>query len=239
MKKFFSAVLLIINLNCFAQASKWFVSFSAGATLGGPSASLKHQLTRQGFDETSTGNFLGLSWTNDYPHVTRDAAVLVRGGKKINDRRSIYFVAGRSSKACVEGFKNQGYSDLFGIIGSSYGDRISISYRVYQLTSGYLYSFPATKIKLGLGPSLYLVDHKVEHNSVLTGKDAPLVPGVSFLARFPFGKERKLFGTELFIEGNMAPSVNINASTSEAGFRPGRASMVYFNAGLALTFRKK
>lgn len=239
MKKFYSAVLILINLNCFAQSSKWFVSLSVGASMTGPSASFKHQMVQQGFDQTSTGSFLGFSWTTDYPKITKDAALLLRGGKKINDRRSIYFVAGRSAKGVVEGFRNHGYSDFFGIIGGSYGDQISVSYKAYQLTGGYLYSFPNTKIKLGFGPSVYLLNYKIEDNFTPTSKNTAYVPGASFLARFPFGKEKRLVGTEFFFEGNLAPSAKIKTSKLDGGFQPYNASMTSFNAGLALTFRKK
>ena len=93
MKKFYTAALCIISLQSFSQASKWFVSLYAGLPVGGPAASIKHQMTVQGFNQTGSSNFFGFESTTDYPHKTWDAALLVRFGKKITERRSIYFVA--------------------------------------------------------------------------------------------------------------------------------------------------
>lgn len=238
MKKFFSAILIVISISCFAQPSKWFVSFSVGGTLAGPSASLKKQMIAQGLDQTSNTNILGFAWSNDYPEITKDVALIVRAGTRLNERRSLYFTAGRSANATVKGFRNDGYTDLF-LFGGSYGYNVSVDYKVYQLTGGYLYSFPKTGIKLGFGPGLYVLHYQVKDNFVSRGKNSSLVAGASFLARLPFGKEKRLIGTEFVFEGNMAPPAKMKMTHADGDFRTGNANIVHFTAGLALTIRKR
>lgn len=237
MKKLFLVMLVIINLNCFAQANKWFVSISATPTIGGPSVSLKNQIIKQGFNESSSFNFLGLGVTTQYPIVVKDISLLVRAGKRITDRRSIYFVAGQTTSGCVSGFKNEGYSDFFGIFSGSYGQHIDIDYRVYQVTAGYLYSFPNTKAKIGIGPSFFVCNYAITKNYTNKEEHTSLMPGATFTARLPLGKEKKLFGVELVCEGNVAPPAQMKADHTE-GFQPKNASMFSGNAGLAFTFHR-
>lgn len=237
MKKLLSLLLIVINLNCFAQANKWFVSFSVTPTIGGPSASLKKQMREQHFDQTSTFSFLGLESTTNYPLVSKDVSLLFRGGKKIDDRRSIYFVVGQTAAGSVEGFKNEGYSDLI-IIGSSYGQDVAINYNTYQLTAGYLYSFPGTRFKIGFGPSIFLFKYSIAENHENQQKHSSVIPGATFTTRLPLGKEKKLFGIELVWEGNMAPPARMKGGKGETGFEPGNVSMFSANAGIAFSFRR-
>jgi len=231
-------MLVIININCFAQPNKWFVSFSAAPTIGGPSASLKKQIIEQGFNQTSTFNFLGLSGDTKYPLAKKDASILMRGGKKLNDRRSIYFVVGQVAAGSVEGFKNEGYSDFFGIFGGSYGQSIVINYNAYQLTAGYLYSFPNTRAKVGFGPSIFLFDYSITENYENRQSHTSVVPGATFTARLPLGKEKKVFGIELVFEGNAAVPAKMKNEMSQTGFHPGKANMFSANAGIAFRFQK-
>jgi hypothetical protein len=238
MKKLFSLLLVVGNLNCFAQANKWFVSFSAAPTIGGPSSSIKKQFVSQGFDQTSSFNFLGLEGTTKYPVVMKDASLLIRGGAKLNDHRSIYFTVGQSAAGTVEGYKNEGYSDFLGIFGGSYGQTISIDYHTYQFTAGYMYSFPNTRSKVGFGPSFFLFDYAITENNNSKGSHTALSPGATFTARLPLGKERKLFGVELVFEGNAALPVKMKSEMEGAGFQPGTVNMFSANIGIAFCFRK-
>lgn len=238
MKKLLSAILIVVNLNCFGQASKWFVSVSATPTIGGPSTSIKHQMVVQGFDQTSDGNFLGWSWTTHYPKVSKSASVLLRGGKKMDNHRSIYFVAGLSAKGTVDGFRDQGYSSFFGIISGSYGEMVSVDYNVYQLTAGYLYSFTNTRAKIGFGPSVFLLDYSVSENYTNKQNHSSVMPGASFTTRIPLGKEKKLFGVELVFEGSVAPPAKMKAQKTESGFQVRNANLIHANAGLAFCFRR-
>jgi hypothetical protein len=238
MKKLFSAMLIIINLNCFAQANKWFVSFTAAPSFGGPSASLKSQMKAQGYGDQaeSTFNLFG-SGSASYPRGG-SVALLLRGGKKVADYKSIYFVAGISEKATIEGFHAQGWSDgFFGLFAGTYGEYVSVSYTTYQLTAGYMYSFSNSRAKLGFGPSVYLLSYSSSANYTDKEDHSSLVPGASFTARLPFGKEKKLFGVEFVFEGNMAPPVQMKSDHTD-GFQPKHANMFSVNAGLAFTFHR-
>ncbi len=239
MKKFFSVLLVIINIHCFAQAPKWFVSFSFGTAFGGPSASLKSQMKTQGYGDDAQSTFVIFgSGTSHYPQGG-SIAFLAKGGKKISGNKDIYFVAGVSEKATIEGFKAKGWSDgIFGLFAGTYGDHVLVDYTAYQLGAGYMYSLANTKTKFGLGPSIYFLNYSVEEN--FSGKETrtSVVPGASFTARVPLGKEKKLFGTELFFDGNMAPSVKMKSNKTD-GFQPKNVAMFSGNVGIAFTFRKK
>lgn len=229
-------MLLIINISCFAQASPWFLSFSAGPVIGGPSASLKSQMRAQGFDDDAVSTFVIFgSGTTHYPHGGA-GAFLMRAGKRISDYRSLYLVTGISQKATVEGFRAQGWSDgIFGLFAGTYGQKVSVSYSVYELTAGYQYSFSNTRSKIGFGPSAFLLRYSNDHHA---GHRSSLVPGVSFTARVPFGRERRSLGFELVFETRLAPPVKMKFDHTE-GFEPGSVNMIHGSAGLAFAFRKK
>lgn len=237
MKKFFTLILVIVNISCFAQANKWFVSFSPTATIGGPSNSLKSQIVDQGFDQISEFSILGLDVSTKYPIVTKDAVLLLRGGFKLDDRKGLYVVAGRSAKGSVTGFKSEGY-DYFWFFAGSYGQHIEIDYTSYQLTAGYLYTFPHTRLKAGFGPSLFLLNYSVIENYNNKQTYSSLVPGATGTARIPLGKEKKLFGVELVVEGNAAVPVKMKGDYKESGFKPGNVNMFSGNIGIAFSLRR-
>src|SRR5688572_384843 len=114
MKKIFTALFCIVSLNGLAQTPKWFVSFATGFNIGGPSISIKNQMKDQGFDDDSDFNFFGWTGTSEYPYKSQDPSLLLRVGKQISEKKSIYFVIGRLDKATVKGFKDEGYSNLWG-----------------------------------------------------------------------------------------------------------------------------
>jgi hypothetical protein len=63
------------------------------------------------------------------------------------------------------------------------------------------------------------------------------------MARMPFGKEKKLFGVELFFAMNVAGSVQLNDIhetylNGEADLAGGKLSMVSAMLGLNFVFRK-
>src|SRR4051812_12449481 len=129
MKKLFPAILIVINLNCFAQTNDWFVSITAAPSFGGPSASLKRQMKAQGFGDQAESSFhIFGSGTTSYPRGG-SVALLLRAGKKINNHTSIYFVTGVSEKATIEGFHAEGWDNgLFGLFAGTYGQRVSVKY---------------------------------------------------------------------------------------------------------------
>jgi len=238
MKKLISAMLLIINMNCFAQANKWFVSFSIAAVIGGPAASLKSQMRSQGYGDNDESSFdiLG-SGTTKYPRGGA-GAFLVSGGKKTSERMTLYFITGLAENGTTEGFDAQGYSNgFFGLFAGTYGNHVSVSHSTYQFTAGCMYSFSNSRTKLGFGPSLYLFKYGISENYASMEMHSSIVPGASFNTRIPLGKERKLVGFEFVLNGNVAPPAKMK-SDHKGGFQPNSASMFSANIGFALSFRK-
>jgi hypothetical protein len=240
MKKLFSAILCVVSLNAFSQASKWFISASAGGTIGGPSVSIKSQMKKQGFDDTGTSNFLGWTSTTHYPEKTWDASVLVSIGFKLTDRRSIYVTGGLLENAEVRGFKNTGYSNFLGLFSGSDGPRPMIKYSIYQMTAGYMYSSAKSRVKLGFGPSIFLVNHASGMNYSYGETIHSVVPGISGMARIPLRKEKRMFGAELFVETNLAPPIKMNTSEGPAKdiFYMKSANMISANVGFAFRLQK-
>jgi hypothetical protein len=241
MKKLFSAILCVVSLNAFSQASKWFVTFAAGGTVGGPSASIKNQMKKQGFDDTGTSNFLGWTNTTHYPDKAQEPSLLVTFGIKQNEHRSLYFTIGRLEKSEVRGLRNTGYSDFLGIFGGSDGPMPIVKYTTYQLTAGYMYSFTKSSAKLGVGPSLFFLNYASGMGYTFGETKTTIVPGVTGSARLPFGKEKKMFGMELFAEINLAPPVKLSTNEGPAKdqFHMKSANMVSANLGIALRLHDK
>jgi hypothetical protein len=234
MKNLFPAMLIIINLNCFAQTKKWFVSFLPGIAFYGPSASLKNQMKAQGYGDDFEGFAIFGDGITHYPRGGA-VALMATAGKRITDHKSIYFVAGVCEKATVEGFQAEGWSGW--LFSYTTGNYISVSYNIYQLGAGYMFSFFKSRTWVGFAPSIYLFNYGISENNSLKEKHGSIVPGVSLNARIPLGKEKKLFGLELVINGNMAPPVRMKSDNLQ-GFQPKNANMFFASAGLALSFRK-
>jgi hypothetical protein len=194
-------------------------------------------MIQQGFNQTASYNFFGFTGTTDYPEKYVSGYTLVRFGKQLSGRKSLFFVAGLSEKGEVTGFKNQGYSDFLGLLGSSDGPKPRLHYSIYQASAGYQFDGVKSRAKLGAGPSLFLVNYSLNeaaHKSLL-------VPGALLTGRFPFGKERKLVGIELVMDIRLAPPVKLKseAHADANSFSPGRVNMCSGSAGIALNFRKK
>jgi len=245
MKK--SIFLLIISSNlavlCSAQASKWFVSLTSGPVWGGPGGSIKRQMVKQGFDDQSHFIFLGADFTSDYPKKSNGASFMIRGGKKQKENRSIYFAAGIADKGSVRGYKSKGTFSSWWLFGGTDGNQITIDYDVYSIGAGYQYSFPKTRSKLGLGPTAFLFNYQMQTNHQETVKKSSIIPGASFNARVPLGREKKLFGVELFANANLAlpakmKQLQTSGTSSEATFNSCRVNMIHATAGLAFSFRR-
>jgi hypothetical protein len=236
MKKIILIFGLLTQLSALCQAKKWFASISTGGSVGGPSASLKNQMIKQGFNQSGTYNFLGLTGTTEYPEKYLSGYFLVRFGKLLKERKSVFFIAGLSEKGEVTGFKNQGYVDFLGILGGSSGPRPIVNYSIYQASAGYQYDAIKTRAKLGLGPSLFLMNYQMNEENARS----VLLPGIILTGRFPLGRERKLVGLELVLDTRLAPPANMKSDVKESPdtFVPGKVNMCAASAGIALCFRK-
>lgn len=229
-------MLMVISLSCFGQ-SKWFVSLSSSPVLVGAATSIKSQMKEQGYGDESESTFI--IWgdgTTQYPTGT-SFSFLVRAGKSITERKSLYFVGGIADKAIVEGFDAEGWSDgILGLFAGTYGRHVSVKYTTYQFSAGYMFSFARSRTQLGIGPSVYLFNYNIAYEYMYTGSNLAIVPGATFTSRFPLGKENKRFGLEFVFEGNMAPAVKMKSNHADR-FQPGNANMLSCNAGLAFTLR--
>jgi hypothetical protein len=234
MKKLLTAMFILVNLSSFGQTADWNISITSGLNIGGPAGSLKKQMIDQGFDETSDYNFFGWTGTTDYPTKGKTPSLMFRVTKKVNPNRSLYFMAGLADQGNVTGFKNNGYTDLWGILGSSDGPMPRVKYSIYQFMGGFMYASSKGGRKLGFGPSLNLFNYKVGEGE----KQTAFVPGATVTGRLPLGRERRAVGVELIADLNMAPPVTIkDNNTAEGGFHPGKVSMFSLGFGLALTVR--
>jgi len=231
MKKFLVLLLCFISASFQSQAqtSKWFFTFSTGPELGGPSHSVKNYLNENGFNASSEG-FLIFGPTT-FPYITHYLPLLGSLGIQVTKSGSVYAIFGQSSKAEIYGYNSSSTS-------------IKIKYSVLQFTGGYQLSFPTTRFKIGAGPSLFVLKYAqndptlADYNN-LTDKPTTIKPGLSITGRMPFGKEKKLFGIELFFNLNLAPSAKFE------GFPSYNSSLVSYDVnmingvvGLSLAFRK-
>ena len=224
MKKIilFSVCLMFATIAIHAQTANWFVGVPTGYVMGGPAASLKSMMEDQGYDHTAT-----FIVTVDYPVKSYIPPLMVMAGKKISEYGSLYILAGNYDATTVEGY--DGYNT------------ISVRFNIVQATLGYQFTFARSHFKLGVGPSLFIVHHELA-NYVPAPETTETKPGVSIMARIPFGKEKKLFGVELFFATNIAGNIQLNDINESHNTVPdltgGKLSMVSAMLGLNFVFRK-
>ena len=250
MKKFLSAAIFFLFLSpAFAQPANWYVSISTGVGLGGPKGSIKRAFEKSGFNHTSNSSFLGWESTTSYPDVEMGMPLMVRAGRKIKETKSIFIMAGRSTAARVMGFKNQGYGSFFGLFSGSYGQMVTIDYKITQLAFGLEHTVKNSRLKLGYAAAVYQLRYHNRHG-LNTGKKTALVPGAAFTSRLPLGKEKRKVGVELVADINLAPRAKLAAqqisfvdndfNTKIITVMPTtKVNMVHGTAGVALTFRKR
>ncbi|MGN6249884.1 MAG: hypothetical protein ACTHNG_16145 [Ginsengibacter sp.] len=192
-KRLLTACLLCVSLSMYAQTSKWFVTFTVGYQLAGPSGSIKKSQTENRYNVPETIVFFS-SGPQTFPYVSHSLSLLGMVGKKISNRASVYLLFGLPGAAEVHG-----YDGRFGN---------NIKYQVYQFTAGYQLSFSNSRSKIGAGPTIFFLQSgKNNHDqpgNKITDNHSAVKPGVSFMGRVPFGKGRKLVGLELFGQLNVS-----------------------------------
>jgi hypothetical protein len=215
--------IICTSVTLHAQTAKWFVGFPTGYVMGGPAASLKSLMTDQGYDQTSNGWFGSTS----FPSKSYVPPLMIMAGKQISKYGSLYILGGNCDASTVEGYDGK-YS-------------ISVHFNIVQATIGYQFTFPESHFKLGIGPSIFVVHHELA-NYTPAPETTETKPGVSLMARIPFGKEKKLFGVELFFDVNVAGNVQLNDINESHNTVPdltgGKLSMVSATLGLNFVFRK-
>jgi hypothetical protein len=203
------------------ETNKWFFSFSTGFCIGGANTSIENAMNDQYYNNSAQSWFGG---SVTYPITSVKPPVLFMAGVRVTKYGSLYMVIGQTT-----GGKAEGYD------GTSF---VSFDYNVMQYTLGYQFSFPDTRFKLGIGPSLFTFKNTPQANFVQMSSTTSSVAGATINLRVPFGQEKKLFGIELFGQLNLAPG----ATTSEINFqghtfRSTSVSMTNAVIGITFAFR--
>ena len=216
--------IICMSITLQAQTAKWFVGFPTGYVMGGPAASIKSLMNDQGYNQTGNSLFGPMN----FPTKSYNPPLMIMAGKQISPYGSLYILVGQSDASTVTGYN--GYYT------------ISEQFNILQTTLGYQFTFPQSHFKLGIGPSFFIFHHEVANYLPVT-QSTETKPGVSLMARLPFGKENKLFGIELFFAMNIAGSVQLNDVhenffNDELDFTGGKLSMVSAMLGLNFVFKK-
>lgn len=209
-----------------AQTSKWFVTFSTGLQIAGPSSSLRKYMKKNGFNVTSQ-NFL-FGGTTDYPRTVQAPPLLGMFGRQISSNRGVYFILGMPGNAEV-----RGYNGLY---------QNNIKYHIYQLGAGYQLSSSNSRSKLGGGPSLFILrsgkNNHLQADNALTEKHSAVKPGLSITGSTSLGKQRKPVVIELFAALNIAAKSSYVDLQSYDGKTSYNMNMIEGMLGLSLAIRK-
>jgi len=219
------AFAISFSLVTEAQTAKWFVTFSTGFQIAGPSSSLKKYMNDNGFN-VSSQTFLGPA---DYPTTTPGLAFLAMLGGQVGKNRSLYILLGMPWNGEVSGFDGHQSNN--------------VKYHVYQFGGGYQFSSSNSRSSVGAGPSLFILQSgKNNHtygNNELTEKHTAVKPGLTITGRTALGKGRKLLGLELFAELNVAPKASFVDPQSYDGKTSYNMNMTGGMLGLALAVSKR
>lgn len=208
-----------------AQTSKWFVTFSTGLQIAGPSSSLKKYMKNNGFNVTSAGFLFG---GTDYPRTVQGPPLLGMFGRQISGNRGVYFILGMPGNAEVLGYN--GF------------DQNNIKYHIYQLGAGFQLSSSNSRSKLGGGPSLFILrsgkNNHLQADNALTEKHSAVKPGLSITGSTSLGKPRKPVVIELFAALNIAAKSSYVDLQSYDGKTSYNMNMIEGMLGLSLAIRK-
>lgn len=183
----------------------------------------------QGYGDTYSYDFFGITGSTKYPRSAKGAYLLVRGGKKMTERKSLYFIAGQVDQGEVWGFKKNTNPDPYGYI---IGDFPDVRFSLLQFSAGYQFHYTSTRAKLGLGPTIFIL-----RQSSYGRKVASYAPGLTATARLPLGREKRLVGMELIMDANLGLPMKMK-QTFTSSFTPGKVNICSVNLGLAISFRR-
>ena len=227
MKRIFLLLICLLSfyLEMHAQTAKWFIGFSTGFSIGGPGPSIKNDLTDQHFTPYSEGVFTA----HYFPTTYHNPCLLLMAGKQITKYGSLYLLIGRPTAGLVDAYRTP--------------TAVVINYSVLQFTLGYQFTFPNSHFKLGLGPSIFVVNISPDSYFQTQSATPETKPGLSMMARIPLGKEKKAFGVELFFEMNMAEQatvgeITVSGTNTTYTLETSKISMVYAVLGISFAFRK-
>jgi hypothetical protein len=222
---YFLLISLFTSLSSFCQADKFFVSISSSLGFGGPAPSI--QSTMKSLQYTKK-TFLGSG---------HSPSLILKTGLKVNEYHSLYLIFGQFDQASVSRFRTTGYESFWGLWDYKVGEKITVNFTTMQYGVGYQFEFPESRWKLGLGPSVFVLDYEVSTNSPTFKSDRKVTAGASFSARIPIGKGKKAVGIEFVSDLTLAPSVTLQ--TEAYRLHNVSASMCRGTFGVAFTYRHK
>jgi hypothetical protein len=234
MKKMVFALACFAWVSSFAQKNKWSISLSASPGIGGPKNSIVKTMKKQGFDETMSFDFFGLTGVVTNPNSEKAGSYLLRVSVRKNANKSLFFVGGLSNQGTVSGYRS-GSGDPLSALMPSFP---IVDYRIWQLSGGYQFDQKNSWLKFGIAPSLFFYNYGLKFREA--DRKTSVVPGVNFSGRLPLGKGKRTFGLELFADGNIAPKAkmkDLQETSNSTPLKESKVSMMHATAGLLFTFR--
>jgi hypothetical protein len=234
MKKILLALACFAWVSSFAQKNKWSISVSASPGIGGPKNSIVTTMKKQGFDETMSFNFFGLTGVVTNPNSEKAGTYLLRVSVRQKINRSLFFVGGLSNQGTVSGFRSTSGDSLFPWTLSF----PIVDYRVWQLSGGYQFDQKNSWLKFAIAPSLFFYNYGLKFRE--SDRKTSLVPGINLSGRLPLGKGKRTFGVELFADGNIALKAkmkDLQETIHSAPLKESKVNMMHATAGLLFTFR--
>jgi hypothetical protein len=216
----FFSLLIGLKAQTNTETSKWFVSFSTGFCIGSPNNSINNTITDQNFNMTSNSWFGSVN----YPVSTIKQPLLFMLGKRITKYGSLYLLVGQPTGGKVDGYNGVSF--------------VTFDYNVLQFTLGYQFTFPKTRFKVGVGPSLFIFNNSPQVDYHTASSESSSIPGATVNVRVPFGQEKKLFGVELFFQMNLAPGAKLGEIQNIGRTLPAsNVSMTHAIIGITFAFR--
>lgn len=234
MKKIVFALACFAWVSSFAQKAKWSISLSASPGIGGPKNSIVKTMQKQGFGETMSFNFFGLSGEVTNPNSERAGTYLLRASVRQKVNRSLFFIGGLSNQGTVSGYRSTSDDPQFPWTQSF----PIVDYRIWQLSGGYQFDQRNSWLKFAIAPSLFFYNYGLKFKE--QDRKTSLVPGINLSGRLPLGKGKRTFGLELFADGNIAPKAKmkeLQETSHSAPLKESKVNMMHATAGLLFTFR--
>ena len=238
MKKLLLCLPILIALYTPAQKGTWNLSVGGGFGWGGPKTTFKKAMIETNFDQTQSG-WLGKS---DFPRVYPAFNLSAKVGRGIKENTA-FFVAGGLTSGSVDGLNQQDYGSS-GWLGSS-ATRVNVAYKVMQLTTGLEHTLRHSKVTIGYGPAVYILQYT--NANYASEQYQSVVPGINLSGAVPLFRKGSKFGVALITEMNLALPASLKplhhhytkdgTSAQVAFVREGKANMTQGNIGLALMFR--
>ena len=232
-------LLLLTALFTHAQKGAWNFSVSGGFGWGGPKTTFKKAMIETRFDQTQSG-WLG---TSKHPRVHPAFSLLAKVGKGVKENTAFFVAGGVTGAGSVDGYNQQEYGGSGWLSPSS--ARVSVEYKVMQLTAGLEHTLRNSNVIIGYGPSVYIL--KYTNATYASEKYQSVVAGLNLSCAIPLFRIGSPFGVALVTDMNLALPAQLKplhhyytkdgAPAQVAFVHEGKANMTQGMIGLALMFR--